>query len=79
MTAPACPVGGPAEPVIVGRDAECVRLSDFLDAGAHTWPAPAVNATVAQAAARTHDRTEVAAILTGPAGIGKNGPVGMDG
>jgi hypothetical protein len=39
----------PAEPVIVGRDAERGLLSGFLDSGAQA----------------------VAAVLTGPAGIGK--------
>lgn len=61
----------PAERLIVGRDAERVRLSEFLDAGAQTGPVPAADGTADPTAARTHDRTEVAAILTGPAGIGK--------
>src|ERR1022692_3869803 len=70
----------PAEPVIVGRDAERVLLSAFLDAGTRAWRAPAAGGGDDGTSHGSGDHrgvsqagsTEaVAAILTGPAGIGK--------
>src|ERR1022692_2162016 len=73
----------PAEPVIVGRDAERVLLSAFLDAGTRAWRVPAAGGAGDGTSHGSGDgsgdhhgvpqggSTEVAAILTGPAGIGK--------
>ena len=74
----------PAEPVIVGRDAERVLLSAFLDAGARAWRVPAAGRAGDDTSHGSGDRSgvplgvppgggteAVAAILTGPAGIGK--------
>jgi len=78
----------PAEPVIVGRDAEQVLLSAFLDAGTRAWRVPAAGGTGDGTSHGSGDGTSdssgeqrevpragsteaVAAILTGPAGIGK--------
>src|ERR1700722_9295649 len=55
----------PAEPVIVGRDAERVLLTAFLDDGLQIRTDPVVAGSAGSQAGN------VAAILTGPAGIGK--------
>jgi AAA ATPase domain len=62
----------PAETVIVGRDAERVVLTRFLNAGARAWSIVHGGAADHGATVRDGgDGTRVAAILTGPAGIGK--------
>jgi DNA-binding NarL/FixJ family response regulator len=62
----------PAEPVLVGRDAERVLLSGFLDAGTRARRVPAADGAGDGDSAPPPGRAEaIAAILTGPAGIGK--------
>src|ERR1022692_2326993 len=73
----------PAEPVIVGRDAERFLLAAFRDAGTRAWRVPAAGGAGDGTSHGSGDgsgdhhgvpqggSTEVAAILTGPAGIGK--------
>src|ERR1035437_11024896 len=74
----------PAEPVIVGRDAERVLLSAFLDAGTRAWRVHAAGSAGDGTSHGSGDGSgdhhgvpqgggteAVAAILTGPAGIGK--------
>jgi DNA-binding CsgD family transcriptional regulator len=61
-----------AEPVIVGRDAERALLAGFLDAGARAQRGPAAGGSGDDRNVPADDTAEaVAAILTGPAGIGK--------
>jgi DNA-binding CsgD family transcriptional regulator len=61
-----------AETVIVGRDAERVVLTRFLNAGARAWRMAHGGAADRDAAARDGgDGTHAATVLTGPAGIGK--------
>jgi DNA-binding CsgD family transcriptional regulator len=78
----------PAEPVIVGRDAERVLLSAFLEAGTRAWRVPAAggagdgtghgsddgindSSDDYRGVSQAGSTEAVAAILTGPAGIGK--------
>jgi hypothetical protein len=61
-----------ARPVIVGRDAERVLLSGFLDAGTRAGRMPVAGRTGDDSSVAADGGAEaVAAILTGPAGIGK--------
>jgi DNA-binding NarL/FixJ family response regulator len=62
----------PAEPVIVGRDAERALLAGFLEAGTGAQRGPGAGASSDDRNVPAYHRAEaVAAILTGPAGIGK--------
>lgn len=58
--------------MIVGRDAERALLTGFLDAGIRAQRGPAAGGSGDDRDVPADDRAEVvAAILTGPAGIGK--------
>jgi tetratricopeptide (TPR) repeat protein len=70
------PYGGPArrrqaEPMIVGRDAERALLSGFLDAGIRAWRVSDADTPDHDGAHEGPHAGALAAILTGPAGIGK--------